>query len=92
MSKKLQHNRILNLNFSSIMEVIMIFLSSISPCFIFSGCSQMNHYFDFQDDNIVEEAIEEVIQEKTGINVDLTPGSDEYTSFKRKDSIYWIKV
>jgi hypothetical protein len=57
-----------------------------------AGCSQMNNYLGIQDDNIVEEAIEEVIEEKTGIKLDLTPGSDEYTSFKRKDSIYWIKV
>ena len=31
----------------------------------------------YEADNPVEEAVEEVIKEKTGIDIDLTPGSSE---------------
>jgi len=38
----------------------------------------LKHYFPiYQDDNIVEEKIEEVIEKKTGLNVDITPQSPE---------------
>ena len=36
----------------------------------------LKHYFpNMKDDGPVEEAIEEVIKEKTGLDIDLTPGS-----------------
>ncbi len=35
---------------------------------------------NYKDDNPVEEAVEKVIEEKTGIDVDLTPSSPEQKS------------
>lgn len=40
-----------------------------------SGCNSWLQYY--QDDNFIEEAVEEVIEEKTDIPVDLTPWSPE---------------
>ena len=42
-----------------------------------SSCSYVNEYLGMEDDNLAEEAIEEVIELKAGINVDLTPSSPE---------------
>lgn len=38
------------------------------------ACSRQFHYIE---DNIVEEIIEEVIADKTGLDLDLTPASSE---------------
>ena len=40
---------------------------------MFGGCSYFNKQFGLQDDNPIEEAIEDVIEHRTGIDVDLTP-------------------
>ncbi len=40
---------------------------------MFGGCSYLNKQFGLQDDNPIEEAIEDVIEHRTGIDVDLTP-------------------
>ena len=39
----------------------------------FGGCSYLNKKFGLEDDNPIEEAIEDVIEHKTGIEIDLTP-------------------
>lgn len=48
-----------------------IFLGIIFVLFSLYGCSS------YPDDNFVEEAIEEKIMEKTGINLDFTGHSEE---------------
>jgi len=39
------------------------------------GCSKTN--FKYKEDNMAEEILEEVIKNKTGIDVDLTPSTPE---------------
>lgn len=41
------------------------------------ACSRINEKLNIGDDNIVEELIEDVIEAKTGIDIDLTPNSEE---------------
>ena len=41
-----------------------------------SGCTFLKSY-DYPDDNLVEEIVEEVIEDRTGIDVDLSPLSPE---------------
>jgi len=36
-----------------------------------------NKVFKLEDDNELEELVEEIIEKKTGMDVDLTPGSKE---------------
>lgn len=41
------------------------------------SCSQINERIGLPDDNLGEEVIEDVIKEKVGVDVDLTPASPE---------------
>ena len=41
------------------------------------GCSYLNSKFGLSDDNLIEEAIEHGIEDATGLNIDLSPESDE---------------
>lgn len=41
------------------------------------GCSALNKRLGLQDDNPVEEFLEQVIENKTGQDIDLTPESKE---------------
>lgn len=34
-----------------------------------------NGYFDLPDDNSIEQAVESLIEDETGISIDFTPGS-----------------
>lgn len=43
----------------------------------FGGCSVINKYFGLTDDNIAEEIVEQVIEQKTGLDLDLTPENKE---------------
>ena len=42
----------------------------ISVC---GACSIINDWTGLKDDNVIEEAIEDVIEHQTGIDIDLTP-------------------
>lgn len=53
----------------------MLLLATIP--FLFSGCSYLNQKLGLKDDNIAEEVFEDVIEGRTGIDVDLTPSSSE---------------
>lgn len=61
------------------MKKILIVLSL---CSTLCGCSYVNRYFGFQDDNMVEESAEELLRMRTGIDIDLTPATQEKGSFK----------
>lgn len=41
------------------------------------GCSYLNQKLGMADDNIIEEAIENKIEDTTGLNIDLSPESPE---------------
>ncbi len=42
-----------------------------------TGCTFLNKTFGIKDDNFIEEAVEEMIEIKTGMEIDLTPFSEE---------------
>lgn len=60
------------------MKFTMILMCMTIMCF---GCSHLNQFFGLEDDNMIEEAIEDVIKHHTGLDIDLTPDSEE----KKKD-------
>ena len=41
------------------------------------SCNQINTRFGLADDNIIEEIVEAIIHQETGIDVDLTPSTPE---------------
>lgn len=43
----------------------------------FGSCQFFNRQFQLEDDNVIEEAIEALIEHKTGVSLDLTPESKE---------------
>jgi len=57
-----------------IMKLVVCFLV-ISA--ITGGCTYLNHKVGLEDDNIIEESIEQVIENKTGLDLDLSPASKE---------------
>lgn len=57
---------------------VVRFCIVMSTIFIMSvGCQQCNRFFDQDDDWWLEEAVEEVIEAKTGLQLDLSPESHE---------------
>ncbi len=50
----------------------LLLVAVVCVC-VFGGCSYLNKKFGLDDDNPIEEAIEGVIENKTGIDVDLSP-------------------
>ena len=49
----------------------------ILPLFMLCSCSAINTKLGLADDNPIEEIGEAVIEAKTGLDIDLTPGSPE---------------
>jgi len=52
----------------------IISASLIGIMFLFAGCELVKKY---PQDNIIEEIAEEIIEQKTGLDIDLTPFSKE---------------
>ncbi len=52
---------------------LLLFLMTL----LISSCSTINGYLGLSDDNFGEELIEEAIQMKTGLDIDLSPSSPE---------------
>ena len=50
------------------------------PLILLTSCSWINMKLGLPDDNIGEELVEEVVQMKTGLDLDLTPSTLEYES------------
>jgi len=44
---------------------------------VLCSCSKINKCFGMKDDNIVEETAEDLLKQKTGIDIDFTPISKE---------------
>jgi len=59
------------LGFYSILVVLGVTL------YLLCGCSSINKKFGLDDDNMIEELFEDLIEQKTGLDIDLTPGSPE---------------
>ncbi len=57
--------------------LMKVFLAICVVASLVFGCSKINQKFGMKDDNIIEESIEKIIENKTGIDVDLTPESSE---------------
>ena len=67
-------------------KVLQIFLRKIFMYFSLliiligasaGGCSLLNEALQIKDDHILEEFIEEIIENETGMQIDLTPESPE---------------
>jgi len=54
---------------------VLIGVMFISTCV--GGCSYFNNRFGLQDDHLLEEMVEEHIKNQTGLDIDLTPESEE---------------
>lgn len=50
----------------------LVFLLTIT-----GACSKINKYFGLPDDNAVEQRIEEIVKDETGVKIDLTPSEQE---------------
>lgn len=55
----------------------MRFFSIIVLILALSSCTPINQKLGLQDDNFGEELVEEAIELKTGLSVDLSPSSKE---------------
>lgn len=49
----------------------------VSILVLAAGCCTMNKFLGLKDDNAVEEIVENVIQQETGLDIDLTPNTPE---------------
>lgn len=56
-----------------IWALVLICMLGIS----FGSCQFFNRQFNLEDDNVFEESIEDLIEHKTGFEIDLTPQSKE---------------
>lgn len=48
----------------------------IGVALLLASCSPINRKLGLEDDNWIEQAVEFIIDEKTGLDIDLTPGDD----------------
>jgi len=51
---------------------VILFMSCV-----LGGCSYINKQMGLDDDNLIEEIVEAAIKSKSGIDIDLTPGTPE---------------
>lgn len=54
---------------------VVIFMVVVAA--LVSGCSYLNKKAGLKDDNFIEESAEKLIEYKTGLDIDLTPFSEE---------------
>ena len=66
---------LLSQNAGEIFMKLMICLALMAG--VVGGCSLLNKKIGLADDHVIEELIESHIQENTGLNLDLTPDSEE---------------
>ncbi len=58
-------------NFKELIMRIFIVLGLIGSCL--AGCSYLNRQAGLDNDNFIEEVVEELIENETGWDIDLTP-------------------
>jgi len=75
---QLAQQQIADLFKQSIGKILMklVVLLALMGGFV-GGCSYLNQKLGMADDNIIEEAIENKIEDTTGLNIDLSPESQE---------------
>ena len=76
--KALMLEGIRNMNWRRAFVKLVIAIVIIISCV--GGCSYFNKFMGLKDDNVVEEAAEDVIEHETGIHLDLTPLTPEVMS------------
>lgn len=55
-------------------ELLMkVFLSAIGIIAVCGSCSYMNKQAGLPDDHLIEQVVEFIIEDQTGVKVDLTP-------------------
>lgn len=60
-----------------VMNKVAIILGLVFLITIAGACTKINHYFEVEDDNVIEEDVERLIKDETRWDVDLTPDSKE---------------
>lgn len=55
----------------------VLLVAILVSCFLFSSCEPAYRKLGIKDDNAIEEIAESVIDQKTGLDIDLTPSSSE---------------
>ena len=70
-----QHDKVLQSFLRKVFVYFSLFLVLIGASV--GGFSLINEALHLHDDNLLEEYLEVIIQNKTGINLDLTPASPE---------------
>jgi len=75
---QLAQQQIADLFKQSIGKILMklVVLLALMGGFV-GGCSYLNQKLGMADDNIIEEAIENKIEDTTGLNIDLSPETPE---------------
>lgn len=71
---KMIYSLLQNQKFKDFMIKLLLILSFMGATF--GGCHYLNQKAGLPDDNVIEELIEELIESKTGLEIDLTPGDD----------------
>lgn len=54
----------------------MIKLLMVSSVLLVNSCSELNQKVGLKDDNDIENKIEELIEDQTGVRVDFTPNEE----------------
>ena len=57
--------------------LMKLLLCLVTAAALLGGCSYLNKKLGMPDDNLIEEALEHQIEEHTGVDIDLSPGSQE---------------
>lgn len=57
--------------------ILKISIALVLIIVLVTSCKYLNKAFGMKDDNFLEEAVEDMIEVKTGIDIDLTPASEE---------------
>ena len=70
-----RHDKVLQSFLRKVFVYFSLFLVLIGASA--GGCSLLNEALQIKDDHILEEYLEMIIQNKTGLNLDLTPASPE---------------
>lgn len=59
------------------MMIIFPIFTILFAITLMAGCSFLSEKLGLKDDNEIEEIVEEVIRQETGLDLDLTPNSEE---------------
>lgn len=64
---------------------ILIMKGLVLLCMIFAGCSLAKNW---QPDNPIEELAEQIIQDQTGLDIDLTPGNPDAYRYRTTNDVF----